>query len=90
MIALAAVLMFLVIYVPVIRAEEEYLRSTFPGFDAYAASVPRFFPRLHAYRAGVATGFSRELYMRHREYNAALGSMLMMSALILKMLLARQ
>lgn len=89
-IAVAAVLMFVVIYMPVIRAEEKYLRSTFPGFDAYAASVPRFFPRLHAFRAGAATGFSRELYMRHREYNAALGSMLMMGALILKMLLARQ
>ena len=89
-IALAAVLMFVVIYMPVIRAEEKYLRSNFPGFDAYAASVPRFFPRLHAFRAGAAAGFSRELYMRHREYNAALGSMLMMGALIVKILLVRQ
>jgi hypothetical protein len=31
--------------------------------------------------------FSRELYLQHREYNATLGSGLMLGALILKMLL---
>jgi hypothetical protein len=30
------------------------------------------------------------LYLRHREYNAALGSALMMSALVLKMVLWRR
>lgn len=91
-IALAAVVMFAVIYFPVIRDEERFLGSTFPGYDEYASRVPRFFPRLTAYRTGtgqVSGAYSRELYLRHREYNAVLGSLLMMGALILKMLLVR-
>ena len=90
-IALAAVLMFAMIYVPVIRDEERYLRATFSDYDDYAASVPRFFPRPTAYRASELrpSTYSRDLYLRHREYNAVLGSLLMMAALILKMLLVR-
>ena len=92
-IALATILMFMTIYIPVIRAEETYLRSTFAGYDEYAAQVPRFFPRLGAHRSvapDISSGYSRELYMRHREYNAALGAALMMGALILKMLVVRR
>jgi protein-S-isoprenylcysteine O-methyltransferase Ste14 len=93
-IALAAVAMFIAIYLPVIRAEEQYLRSTFAGYDQYSSHVPRFFPRLVPYRAegagADAGGYSHELYLRHREYNAALGSVLMMGALILKMMLVRR
>jgi protein-S-isoprenylcysteine O-methyltransferase Ste14 len=88
-IALATVLMFLLIYLPVIQAEEAHLRSAFPGFDQYATNVPRFIPRLHAYQTitrGSTAGYSRDLYIRHREYNSTLGSVLMMGALILKML----
>jgi len=84
--------MFVVVYLPVIRAEESYLRSAFTDYTQYALHVPRFFPRLTQYRpaAGVddsPQNFSPELYMRHREYNAALGSLLMIGALILKMAL---
>jgi protein-S-isoprenylcysteine O-methyltransferase Ste14 len=92
-IGLAALAMFLIIYIPVIKAEEVYLRGIFPDYDQYAANVPRLLPRLTAYRAtandaddGLGS-FSRELYLKHREYNAALGSGLMLGALILKMLL---
>jgi protein-S-isoprenylcysteine O-methyltransferase Ste14 len=91
-IALAAGVMFVAIYLPVIRAEEQYLRSVFPDYDQYATQVPRFFPRWTPYRTdsgGIAGGYSRELYLKHREYNAALGSILMMGALILKMMLVR-
>jgi protein-S-isoprenylcysteine O-methyltransferase Ste14 len=89
-IAAIAALMFLVIYVPVVMAEEKYLRSIFADYDQYAASVPRFFPRLTGYKGGAAGGgYSRELYMKHREYQAALGSALMMAALIAKLLLMR-
>jgi protein-S-isoprenylcysteine O-methyltransferase Ste14 len=66
-IGLAAMIMFLMIYIPVIKAEEVYLRGIFPGYEQYAANVPRLLPK-------------------HREYNAALGSGLMLGALILKML----
>lgn len=90
-IALATVVMFVIIYMPVIRAEESYLRSVFGGYDQYAAQVPRFLPRLTPYSGGAApAGYSRELYLRHREYNAALGSALMMGALVLKMVLWRR
>jgi protein-S-isoprenylcysteine O-methyltransferase Ste14 len=88
-IVLGAIAMFFAIYLPVIRAEEKYLRSAFPGYDDYASRVPRFFPRLTPYRtcdSCAAGGYSRELYLRHREYNAALGSLLIMAALILKLM----
>ncbi|HET7871360.1 MAG TPA: isoprenylcysteine carboxylmethyltransferase family protein, partial [Terriglobales bacterium] len=91
-IAVAALAMFAVIYVPVIRAEEKYLAALFPAYVEYAQQVPRLLPRLRPYRvaAGVdESGFSRELYFKHREYNAALGSALMIGALILKMVLVQ-
>ena len=79
--------MFLAIYVPVIRFEERLLRELFPNdFDAYVARVPRLLPRLRAEKSGVAGGFSRELYLRHREYQAAIGAALMFAALAVKMI----
>lgn len=90
-IAVAAAAMFVVIYLPVIRAEEKYLRSTFAGYDEYRESVPRLLPRLTPYRSGTQEdrgAYSPELYWRHREYNAILGAVLMMAALIAKMVLA--
>jgi protein-S-isoprenylcysteine O-methyltransferase Ste14 len=91
-IGLAALVMFAFVYLPVIKAEEAYLGSAFPDYANYASHVPRLLPRLTPYRSGTAietsTGhFSSDLYWRHREYNAALGSVLMIGALILKMLL---
>jgi protein-S-isoprenylcysteine O-methyltransferase Ste14 len=80
------VLMFFAIYLPVIRGEEAFLRQRFPEFDEYARRVPRMFPRLVPSGSdGEAGGFSFELYRKHREYNAVLGSSLLTVALILKM-----
>jgi len=84
--------MFLFIYIPVIRAEEKHLSTLFPEYPNYAATVPRLLPRLKLLPAAEATllrSFSRELYLKHREYNAALGSALMIGALILKMMLVQ-
>ena len=39
-------LLFLFIYLPVIRSEESFLREHFAEFDGYAARVPRLLPRL--------------------------------------------
>lgn len=89
---LAAFAMFLVIYLPVILAEEKYLRSAFPEYSEYAVQVPRFLPRTTPYRAGTDGGlpqFSRALYMRHREYNSIIGSALMLGALVLKLVLVK-
>jgi len=91
-VGLAVIIMFMLIYVPVMLAEEKYLRSLFPEYQEYAARVPRFLPRLTPYRGAVEGNlqqFSRELYMRHREYNAVIGSALMLAALILKLTLVR-
>jgi protein-S-isoprenylcysteine O-methyltransferase Ste14 len=77
--------MFLAIYLPVIRSEETFLRGAFPGFDDYASKVPRLLPRLTPvdWEAG---SFSRELYRKHREYNALIGAGLLMLALVVKLL----
>jgi protein-S-isoprenylcysteine O-methyltransferase Ste14 len=91
-IALILAALFLVIYLPVIRAEEQYLRSVFPGYDAYARQVPRLMPRLSpaAEHRTDEGSFSPALYRRHREYNALIGAASMYAALILKLLLLRK
>jgi len=63
------VVLFFVIYLPVIRAEEIFLRERFPQFEEYAREVPVFFPRMSGFRQTqrvVLLG----LYWKHREYNA--------------------
>src|SRR5579863_5379941 len=82
------VVMFFAIYLPVIRDEEAFLRQKFPDFAQYARQVPRMFPRLTAYRGATgeaSSGFSFELYRKHREWNALLGSAVIVLALIAKM-----
>jgi len=82
--------MFFAIYVPVIRDEEKFLRSKFQDFDEYARRVPRMLPRITPAPFGEAGGgFSMELYLKHREWNALLGSVLLVGALIGKMIWVR-
>jgi protein-S-isoprenylcysteine O-methyltransferase Ste14 len=85
------VVMFFAIYLPVIRDEEAFLRRTFPEFEEYARRVPRMVPRLapHSDGGGEGSGFSWDLYLKHREYNALLGAVGMMVVLIGKMILFR-
>ena len=74
--------LFLAIYLPTIFSEEEFLRREFAAFHAYAAKVPRLLPRLTAARlGGVAGVFSKQLYLHHREYNAAMGAVAIYAAL---------
>lgn len=80
------IILFFAIYLPVIRAEEEFLRERFPQFEDYARRVPRLFPRVgpsHNRRGA----FSWDLYWKHREYNATLGAAAMLLAVVAKMLL---
>ena len=78
---------FFTIYVPVIASEERFLRATFPEFDGYCHRVPRLFPRLTASPDPGGSGkqgkFSFSLYLRHREYNAAIGAALLYTSLLL-------
>jgi protein-S-isoprenylcysteine O-methyltransferase Ste14 len=92
-IAGASLVMFFAIYLPVIRAEEKYLSSIFSNYAEYAAHVPRLLLRLSPYNPSggdVRGSFSHELYLKHREYQAALGSALMLLALIIKMVLVNR
>ena len=82
--------LFLAIYWPTILSEEAYLRGAFPGFDGYAAAVPRLLPRLTPARMegdpGRAAGrFSPERYRHHREYNSVMGAGALYLALMLRM-----
>ena len=89
-VGVALVVMFFAIYMPVIRDEEAFLRQTFPEFDEYARRVPRMFPRFMSRSATAEpAGFSRDLYSKHREYNALLGALAMLAALAVKMIVFR-
>jgi protein-S-isoprenylcysteine O-methyltransferase Ste14 len=86
-VALVLALGFTVIYVPVIASEERFLRAAFLGFDDYCRRVPRLIPRLTAAQNpesdGAPGSFSLSLYIRHREYNAAIGATLLYLSLLL-------
>lgn len=80
--------LFVLVYVPVIASEERFLRSNFPDFEAYSRRVPRLIPRLTAAlppgrKTEVSTGkFSLERYLKHREYNASIGAVLLYLSLL--------
>jgi protein-S-isoprenylcysteine O-methyltransferase Ste14 len=82
------VVIFLAIYLPVIRGEEAFLEEHFPEFADYVRHVPRLLPRLSSFGGGRGT-FSWELYRKHREYNATLGAVAVMAALTAKLLWVR-
>ena len=84
-VGLALTVMFIAIYVPVIAAEERFLRATFPGFDAYCQRVPRLIPRFGPIRPsanGEQGRFSLALYLKHREYNALIGAIFLYLSLV--------
>jgi len=79
--------LFLGIYLPVMRVEAATLVQLFgEAYERYAKAVPLFFPRLTPYReaASPRTKFDAGLYMRYREYRAALGLLAALSMLVLK------
>jgi protein-S-isoprenylcysteine O-methyltransferase Ste14 len=82
---IAIVLLFVLIYMPVIRSEEAFLRGQFPEYGDYARRVPSLLPRTVLFRQ-ITTGFSRELYFSHREYNSLLGAAAVVAALVVKIL----
>ncbi len=89
-VGVALILMFFAIYLPVIEDEEAFLRQKFPEFEEYARQVPRMLPKLTAgSNESEASRFSLELYLKHREWNALLGAVLMMAGLMMKKLLFR-
>src|SRR5260370_15004761 len=78
-------LYFAVVYSVVMRREEgELLRQHSAAFQAYAAAVPLFLPRMTAVRMpGTNEGqFSLAQYKKNHEYRATLGYLLLLSALL--------
>jgi len=74
--ALVFAALFLGIYFPVMRVEASTMTELFGDkYKAYRESVPLFFPRPTPFRQSDShlTRFDASLYMRYREYRAALG-----------------
>ena len=84
-IAILLLVIFTAIYLPVIRGEEAFLRTRFPEFEEYSQNVPRLIPRLSPFGSNRGV-FSWDLYRKHREYNAVVGTVVMLVALAAKLL----
>ena len=77
--------LFMGIYFPVMRVEAKHLAGVFgENYENYALAVPLFFPRVSAYRGDEGIRFDAGLYMRYREYRAALGLLIAWTLLALK------
>jgi protein-S-isoprenylcysteine O-methyltransferase Ste14 len=79
--------LFLGIYYPVMRVEAADLAQLFgEDYHIYARSVPLFLPRLFPFRDEKTEGtkFDASLYVRYREYRAALGLLIAWVLLALK------
>lgn len=85
---------FALIYVPTMERERANISARFPAeYAEWARHVPAFFPRLSAWKgsegaigeARSSEGFSSALYMKHREWKAALGYAGALVVLVLRM-----
>ena len=74
--AIIFVALVLGIYLPVMRVESETLAKLFgKKYARYASEVPLLLPRLSPYRRLNENKFDMALYLRYREYRAALGAL---------------
>ena len=81
------VVMILGIYLPVMRVEAGTLADLFgKKYQRYAKEVPLFLPRLSPYSRATAGKFDRSLYLRYREYRAAIGVIVAWAVLAAKMI----
>jgi protein-S-isoprenylcysteine O-methyltransferase Ste14 len=79
--------LFFGIYLPVMRVEASTLAHKFgKDYESYAGNVPLFFPRLIRPRRQEtpATDFDSALYLRYREYRAAIGFLIAWALLVVK------
>ena len=80
-IAVALVILFAAIYVPVIRGEEQFLEPALRQLlRVLLARAPAAAP-VSAPATQGRSRFSPELYWKHREYNALLGTLAVIAAL---------
>jgi hypothetical protein len=88
-IAAAAIVVayWLAFYPATMRAEERELAARYgDAYADYAARVPAFWPRWRVRQSGPRQKFRFQLYWQNREYRAALGYLLALALLALKML----
>lgn len=93
---------YLLIYVPVMLAEAETMRGLFAeDYEPYSKQVPLFAPRFAPYRTnstsqnaisyrsqlGNQRRFELSLYLRHREYRAAVGFVVAYALLAAKLII---
>lgn len=64
---------FLFVYLPVIQLEEQHLRRLFPDYAAFADRVPALWPRLRNMLDAGGQPFRWAIYLKNREYQAAMG-----------------
>jgi protein-S-isoprenylcysteine O-methyltransferase Ste14 len=87
LLALPFAALFLGIYFPVMRVEAKHLAEVFgEDYGNYARAVPLFVPRPTPYRDEKTAGtrFDASLYLRYREYRAAVGLLIALALLALK------
>lgn len=81
--------LFLGVYLPVMRIEARDVATLFPAeYEVYADNVPLFLPRAMAWQIvdenKTANNFDFKLYLKYREYQAALGLLAALSLLFVK------
>jgi protein-S-isoprenylcysteine O-methyltransferase Ste14 len=76
---------FVLVYLPVIQLEEQYLRVIFPDYAIYAGHVPALLPRLTPYAERTLNPFRGSLYLKNQEYQATAGFVAGMLFLLWKM-----
>jgi protein-S-isoprenylcysteine O-methyltransferase Ste14 len=84
-IGLLLVAFFVMLYLPVIEEEENYLRKKFPQYAEYERRVPRLWPKL-ARPGSPRARFRWDLYVRNQEYQALAGFLVVMALLAAKKL----
>lgn len=80
-------LLFAVIYIPVMKREEGEMQQAFGrDFEHYRDSVPRFWPRLTGTNRSLAGNFQWRRVILNREYNAVVGFLLLAGYLLFRTL----
>ena len=82
--ALIFCLLFLGIYLPVMRVESEDMRRIFGAdYDEYERKVPLLIPRFTVWR-NTGEKFDFQLYLQYREYRAVIGAVVVVGILAAK------
>src|SRR5260370_2691550 len=84
--AILFIAVFLLVYLPVIQLEEQKLQELFPSYVRYSEAVPVLFPLNGPWQEAARTRFRCALYLRNREYKAALGFLVAVAWLVLRLL----